>query len=433
MLKEKKKKKKRLIIIIIIIIIILLLLAVGVAVPLCLKKKQKIDKPNIIIQDWNEDEDSTWSVVPDFIFDKKPLEREFGICNVMIRYKENDNEWSEWNSYTNNLVKNLSGTIEFEFKYVCGKKESPTTNIKLTVDKTLPELISKYGNTVGSKWEFCMDADNAKHIRSFNIYQGKEEIKIYPNKEENKEFLYSGNKNDNCFNVVLLKEGDYSAIATNDNDARIINRFKVLPFDNSMINESIFNTPENTVALKKVFFDGLGIFTSVNIGKLVEHTDIGTFNIAGLKEITVDEGNGIYTAQDGVLFYKGFETLIACPSGKNDGSYKIPDSTKIIESMAFAGTSLPFITLPTKLSTIGKGAFEECNQKLRLLVDGVEREVNLKFQGEDFEQSTDYVESKYIQNNSFSMSVGMTLNQDVLQDLKLKVCKGETKRKQSSI
>ena len=150
---EEKKKKKRLIIIIIIIIIILLFLLIGITIPLCLRKKTKITKPEIVIQDWDrdKDKDSTWSVVPDFIFDTKPSEEEYGACDVNMRYKVNGGKWTKWGVYNHELIKGLVGTLEFEFKYSCDKGESPTSHIKFTVKEGLPELNVSDGNTVGSE------------------------------------------------------------------------------------------------------------------------------------------------------------------------------------------------------------------------------------------------------------------------------------------
>ena len=56
---------------------------------------------------------------------------------------------------------------------------------------------------------------------------------------------------------------------------------------------------------------------------------------AGLKSYSVEEGNPVYSASDGILFTDGGATLVSCPSGCEIVSYDVPDGTVKIEENAF--------------------------------------------------------------------------------------------------
>ena len=81
-----------------------------------------------------------------------------------------------------------------------------------------------------------------------------------------------------------------------------------------------------------------------------------------LTEITTDEKNYSYTAQDGVLYDKNKTTLIHYPANKKDIRFEIPDTVKEIEGWAFAGNKyICGVKIPKNVEHIGDWAFQGCN------------------------------------------------------------------------
>lgn len=78
---------------------------------------------------------------------------------------------------------------------------------------------------------------------------------------------------------------------------------------------------------------------SLHIPATVKHIDSGAVRGSSIEAYTVDEANPLFTAQDGVLFYKDKTVLIAYPAAKKSVEYRIPDQTKYIASNAFSGLS----------------------------------------------------------------------------------------------
>jgi hypothetical protein len=93
-------------------------------------------------------------------------------------------------------------------------------------------------------------------------------------------------------------------------------------------------------------------------------TDLGALNFMGCASLTaydVEEGNTVYTVEDGVLYTDNMTTLYSYPSGKQDASFSIPEGVvTIFDGAFFAAQQLTEITFPSTLQVIGAGAFEYC-------------------------------------------------------------------------
>ena len=80
-----------------------------------------------------------------------------------------------------------------------------------------------------------------------------------------------------------------------------------------------------------------------------------------LIEITVDEDNNFYTAENRVLYDKNKTTLIHYPANKTDIHFEIPDTVKEIERWAFSGNKyICGIKIPKSVEHIGDWAFQGC-------------------------------------------------------------------------
>ena len=107
-------------------------------------------------------------------------------------------------------------------------------------------------------------------------------------------------------------------------------------------------------------------------------------NTPNLKSINVNASNPKFSSINGVLFSKDKKTLYVYPGGKEGETYTIPTGTETIGELAFFRTvnlkkinmsntvkkietrafswaeALEEITIPSSVSEMGAGLFEEC-------------------------------------------------------------------------
>ena len=87
-----------------------------------------------------------------------------------------------------------------------------------------------------------------------------------------------------------------------------------------------------------------------------------------LDDITVNEENSQYASEDGVLFDKNKQGLIACPAGKT-GQYVIPDSVNTITDGFFMCKGLTGITISKNVNNISGFDFLGCSSLATFTVD----------------------------------------------------------------
>ena len=119
-----------------------------------------------------------------------------------------------------------------------------------------------------------------------------------------------------------------------------------------------------TTGTAGVFVDtnGTSSVTTVVIGPNVTDFDIAGVFGSSLERVEVDPNNINYKAdEDGVLFNYAMTNLLFFPTGKV-GDYTVPDTVTTIEKNVFANkTGMGIITIGAKVSSIGEGAFENCD------------------------------------------------------------------------
>ena len=122
--------------------------------------------------------------------------------------------------------------------------------------------------------------------------------------------------------------------------------------------------PEGLINIGDHSFSGCGISGEVNIPSSVTSIKSSSFSYAEyVTKINVDINNVKYSSQDGVLYNKDKTELIIAPKGLTINNLTLPDSLKVIDSMAFnsckgiTGT----LTLGEDLETIKERAFEGCS------------------------------------------------------------------------
>lgn len=121
---------------------------------------------------------------------------------------------------------------------------------------------------------------------------------------------------------------------------------------------------------KKVTVIGAKAFTDtdkktvkkVTIPASITKIDTHSFYSAmGLEEITVDEKNGAYLSDDGVLYSKGRKDIIAYPVNKSSESFEIPNTVETLQNSRFAFCkNLKSIKIPDSVKTIGDYVFQGC-------------------------------------------------------------------------
>ena len=83
-------------------------------------------------------------------------------------------------------------------------------------------------------------------------------------------------------------------------------------------------------------------------------------NCTSLTAILVSDNHPFYSSEDGILFTKNKDVLVAYPTGKS-GTYAIPDGVISIGDSAFEGCSgLTQVSIPTSVVDIDNSAFCNC-------------------------------------------------------------------------
>lgn len=147
------------------------------------------------------------------------------------------------------------------------------------------------------------------------------------------------------------------------------NKTKIIQYPQGKSDDS-YSVPDGVVTLSSGTFIGAK-FSSIFIPKSV--TDIKVFalgSINTLKEITVDEGNTVYSSAGGVLYNKDKSVLIIYPAAKEDKLFTVPETVKRIEAYAFdRGQNITAINISKNVSEIGERAFRYCYSLAEITVD----------------------------------------------------------------
>ena len=116
---------------------------------------------------------------------------------------------------------------------------------------------------------------------------------------------------------------------------------------------------ENMTYIDFSLFTGCTSLKSLNIPKNISDIDMRAIMRYSLLEITVDEENQHFSAENGVLFNKDKTELLYYLKDNPRESYIVPNSVKVIGQNGFnSSKNLKSITLPDNLEKISYCAFE---------------------------------------------------------------------------
>lgn len=135
--------------------------------------------------------------------------------------------------------------------------------------------------------------------------------------------------------------------------------------------------PENLKEIGEIAFGGTHLRT-VEIPAGVEKIGYGALYCEELESVSVAEGNAVYKSVDGVLYTADGLKLMQYPCAKGEKSYAVPEGVEMIMDAAFAGgimdgkSALEEVTLPQSLKVIGSVAFIYANLREVTIPDGVD-------------------------------------------------------------
>lgn len=110
---------------------------------------------------------------------------------------------------------------------------------------------------------------------------------------------------------------------------------------------------------------------SITIPASVTDIGNGAFGFCNdLAKITVAPDNSNYADEDGILFTKSKDILMAYPAKRRETSYAIPTSVTSIGNFAFSSNcNLTSITIPASVTSIGDSEFSYCSSLTKIAVD----------------------------------------------------------------
>ena len=147
-------------------------------------------------------------------------------------------------------------------------------------------------------------------------------------------------------------------------------------------------TMPGATAIEDYAFQNAGV-SGFQIGKKL--TNISKLAFFGMKTkaYTVESGNPVFKAKDGVLYTDGWNTLYAYPAGSAASSFSIPSGVKKIADMAFSRAgNLQKVTFPASVTTLGESAFQESGLKSVTIPDTIKEAGNFTFYGSKVESVT---------------------------------------------
>ena len=131
--------------------------------------------------------------------------------------------------------------------------------------------------------------------------------------------------------------------------------------ESTLIIPSEINGYTITSIASRAFYE-CDTLTKIEIPSEVNNIEAYAFvGAESLAEIEVSDSNPFYSSENGVLYSKGKDEIVAYPVGKEDTSFSIPGGvTKICDAAFFGSGTLKNITIPDSVTNIGMDSFAVC-------------------------------------------------------------------------
>ncbi len=117
--------------------------------------------------------------------------------------------------------------------------------------------------------------------------------------------------------------------------------------------------PEGVVSVGPYCFINSPELETLDLPSTLVSTDVwDVYQCTKLRSINVSGGNPNYTSEDGVLFSKNKDVLIAFPPAFDGNEYVVPATVREIRSPAFAFSKIKKISMPDSIEKVFGNAFE---------------------------------------------------------------------------
>ena len=114
---------------------------------------------------------------------------------------------------------------------------------------------------------------------------------------------------------------------------------------------------------------GMTNITNIELPSALYTFGQNAFRGSALQNYVIDSSNAYYEVIEGVLFAKQTGKLISYPCGRTETTYTIPSNTTAIGSLAFAGSNLQSIEIPSTVELIEDNAFANCQSLVTAIVN----------------------------------------------------------------
>ncbi len=125
--------------------------------------------------------------------------------------------------------------------------------------------------------------------------------------------------------------------------------------DTEKVNEIRFKEGRESIN-SEMFSGDIGV-KNIKINSDIKNIDCKFYLITSLENININEDNQYYCSKNGVLFNKESSKIIAYPAGKEETTYELPATTKVIGSNSFYNSKIESIEIPNGITEIGDEAF----------------------------------------------------------------------------
>ena len=237
------------------------------------------------------------------------------------------------------VFRNSEITTFDELQYFTGLTKldnNAFTNCKLLTDLTIPTNVTTIGESVFAGCEKLTGLKVAEGNASFSMDAG---------------VLY----NKDYTSLIFCPVAKTGTVTVNSKTTTI----RENAFYNCTQLAGIL-LPSSLTTISSAAFVGCSSLTTIAIPANVSSIGMGCFTgCTALKSITVDTGNSVYSASDGVLV-ENQTKLMAYPNAKGD-TYAVGEGITTIDGYAFCMSGIKSLTLPSTLKTISDYAISYCS------------------------------------------------------------------------